>query len=162
MSDLTQVLNTVQQAIISDLTAINTTGSNIANVNTPNYSRLQPVFSTVGAAASGTNQEQDGVEITSVDRVYNKLSRTRSSSSSLTAGTQIRSMMPSTRFNPLSTRAAAAGVSTLCSASSGGHGTAFRRTQTTRLKGMLWSLRPRVWQQHSSSSPVSCSPFSRI
>ena len=71
MSDISSVLNTAKQAILSELTAINTTGSNIANVNTPNYSRLRPVFSTVGAG-TGSARSQAGVQITNIERVYNK------------------------------------------------------------------------------------------
>ncbi len=71
MSDISRVLNTAKQAILSELTAINTTGSNIANVNTPNYSRLRPVFSTVGAG-KGSEREQAGVQISNIERVYDK------------------------------------------------------------------------------------------
>ncbi len=66
MSDISGVLNTARQAILSELSAINTTGSNIANVNTPNYSRLRPVFSTVGAG-TGSERSQAGVEIDLVE-----------------------------------------------------------------------------------------------
>lgn len=71
MSDIGRVLNTAKQAILSELAAINTTGSNIANVNTPNYSRLRPVFSTVGAG-SGGERDQAGVEISNIERVYDR------------------------------------------------------------------------------------------
>lgn len=71
MSDIGRVLNTAKQAILSELAAINTTGSNIANVNTPNYSRLRPVFSTVGAGAGG-ERDQAGVAISHIERVYDR------------------------------------------------------------------------------------------
>ena len=73
MSDISGVLNTARQAILSELSAINTTGSNIANVNTPSYSRLRPVFSTVGAGTgTGSERAQAGVQISSIERVYDK------------------------------------------------------------------------------------------
>ena len=71
MSNISGVLNTAKQAILSELTAIRTTGSNIANVNTANYSRLRPIFSTVGGG-QGSERTQAGVEISTIERVYNK------------------------------------------------------------------------------------------
>ena len=69
---LGSVLNTAKQAILTNLTAINITGSNIANVNTPGYTRLNPVFNSVGTNNSGFGQEQMGVEISDIQRVYDK------------------------------------------------------------------------------------------
>ncbi|NTW77502.1 MAG: hypothetical protein HGB33_06970, partial [Syntrophaceae bacterium] len=69
---LGSVLNTAKQAILSNLTAINVTGSNIANVSTPGYTRLNPVFNAVGTSSAGSGQEQVGVEISDIQRVYNK------------------------------------------------------------------------------------------
>ena len=71
MSDIGRVLNTARQAILSELTAISTTGSNIANVNTANYSRLTPIFSTVGSGA-GSDREQSGVQIQDIQRIFDK------------------------------------------------------------------------------------------
>ncbi len=70
---LGSVLNTAKQAILSNLTAINVTGSNIANVNTPGYTRLNPVFNAVGTnSTSSSGREQVGVEISEIQRVYDK------------------------------------------------------------------------------------------
>lgn len=69
---LGSVLNTAKQAILSNLTAINVTGSNIANVNTPGYTRLNPVFNSVGTNTAGSGQEQVGVEISDIQRIYDK------------------------------------------------------------------------------------------
>ena len=70
---LGSVLNTAKQAILSNLTAINVTGSNIANVNTPGYTRLNPVFNSVGTnSTSSSGREQVGVEISEIQRVYDK------------------------------------------------------------------------------------------
>jgi flagellar hook-associated protein 1 len=69
---LGSVLNTAKQAILSNLTAINVTGSNIANVNTPGYTRLNPVFNAVGTNSTSSGGNQVGVEISEIQRVYDK------------------------------------------------------------------------------------------
>ncbi|MEN6374021.1 MAG: flagellar hook-associated protein FlgK [Smithella sp.] len=75
---LGSVLNTAKQAILSNLTAINVTGSNIANVNTPGYTRLNPVFNAVGTnSTSSSGREQVGVEISEIKRVYDKYLETQ-------------------------------------------------------------------------------------
>ncbi len=68
MSDLGSVMNVAKDALLSHASAINITGSNIANVNTPGYSRLRPVFSSVGGAA----ELQFGVEVSGAERLYDK------------------------------------------------------------------------------------------
>ncbi len=73
---LGSVLNTAKQAILSNLTAINVTGSNIANVSTPGYTRLNPVFNSVGTNNAGSSREQVGVNISEIQRVYDKFLET--------------------------------------------------------------------------------------
>ena len=68
MSDLGSVMNVAKDALLSHASAINITGSNIANVNTPGYSRLRPVFSSIGGAA----ELQFGVEVSGAERLYDK------------------------------------------------------------------------------------------
>lgn len=70
MSNIGSVLYTAKQAILSNLTAINVTGSNISNVNTPGYSRLVPVFESVGTKDPTSSQEQIGVQISDIRRIY--------------------------------------------------------------------------------------------
>lgn len=72
MGDIGRVLYTAKQAILSDLSAINVTASNISNVNTEGYTRLRPVFETVGSSSTTSNQEQVGVKIADVERIYDK------------------------------------------------------------------------------------------
>lgn len=72
MADISRVLFTAKEALLSNLTAINVTGSNIANVNTPGYSRLRPVFESVGAKDASSGLEQIGVKIADVQRIYDK------------------------------------------------------------------------------------------
>ncbi|HOW57370.1 MAG TPA: flagellar basal body protein, partial [Smithellaceae bacterium] len=72
MADINRVLYTAKQAILSNLTAINVTGANIANVNTPGYSRLRPMFEAVGTKDATSSLEQIGVKISDVQRIYDK------------------------------------------------------------------------------------------
>ncbi len=72
MSDIGRILYTAKDAIISNLTAINVTGSNISNISTPGYTRLRPLFESVGTREASSNQEQIGVKIADIQRVYDK------------------------------------------------------------------------------------------
>lgn len=72
MADIGKVLYTAQEALLSNLTAINATGSNIANVNTPGYSRVRPVFESVGSQDPQSGREQIGVRIADIERIYDK------------------------------------------------------------------------------------------
>lgn len=72
MTDINRVLYTAKQAILSNLTAINVTGSNIANVNTEGYSRLRPIFESVGTKDAMSKDEQIGVRIAEIQRMYDK------------------------------------------------------------------------------------------
>lgn len=72
MGDIGRVLNTARDAILSHITAINVTGSNIANINTPGYSRLRPTFGSVGVIDISAGQALLGVKITSIERLYDR------------------------------------------------------------------------------------------
>ncbi len=72
MTDISRVLYTAKQAILSNLTAINATGSNISNVSTPGYTRIRPIFESLGTRDASSNQEQIGVKIAEIQRVYDK------------------------------------------------------------------------------------------
>ncbi|MGZ6274694.1 MAG: flagellar basal body protein, partial [Syntrophales bacterium] len=72
MGDIGRIFNTARDAILANLTAMNVTGSNIANVNTPGYSRLRPDFGSIGVFNTASDQQQVGVKITSVERLYDK------------------------------------------------------------------------------------------
>jgi len=61
------LLNTAKDGLLSHRTAINLTGSNITNVNTPGYTRQLPVFSSRGSIDVGAS-----VEIEKIERVYDK------------------------------------------------------------------------------------------
>jgi len=77
MADIGRVLFTAKEALLSNLTAINITGSNIANVNTPGYSRLRPMFESVGTSDASSAQEQVGVRLADVERIYDKFLETQ-------------------------------------------------------------------------------------
>ncbi|MGV8056612.1 MAG: flagellar hook-associated protein FlgK [Smithellaceae bacterium] len=72
MSDINRVLFTAKESLLSHLTAINVTGSNISNVNTAGYSRLRPIFESVGTKDASSDQTQVGVKIAEVQRIYDK------------------------------------------------------------------------------------------
>jgi flagellar hook-associated protein 1 len=72
MGNIGQILFTTKEALLSHLTAINVTGSNIANVSTPGYSRLRPIFESVGTKDASSDQTQVGVKIGEVQRIYDK------------------------------------------------------------------------------------------
>lgn len=72
MADINRVLYTAKEAILSNLTAINVTSGNISNVNTAGYSRLRPIFESVGANTAISTQEQIGVRIADVERIYDR------------------------------------------------------------------------------------------
>lgn len=77
MADIGRVLFTAKEALLSNLTAINITGSNIANVNTPGYSRLRPIFESVGTSDASSAQEQVGVRLADVERIYDRFLETQ-------------------------------------------------------------------------------------
>jgi flagellar hook-associated protein 1 FlgK len=61
------LLNTAKDGLLSHRAAINITGSNITNVNTPGYTRQLPVFSSRGSIDVGAS-----VEIEKIERVYDR------------------------------------------------------------------------------------------
>lgn len=69
---ISQTLFTAKEALLSNLTAINVTGSNIANVNTPGYTRLRTMFESVGTTDASSTQEQIGVRIADVEQIYDR------------------------------------------------------------------------------------------
>ncbi|MDD5724111.1 MAG: flagellar hook-associated protein FlgK [Syntrophales bacterium] len=64
---MSSILNIAREAMFANQTAINLTGNNIANVNTPGYTRQRPLFGSLGA---GTGQVGLGVGVEAIERVY--------------------------------------------------------------------------------------------
>lgn len=65
-------LNIAKDSLLSHQTAINITGSNIANVNTAGYTRQRPVFSTTGTMDVEAGLVQLSVGIDQIERVYDR------------------------------------------------------------------------------------------
>lgn len=72
MPGIFQILNTSKDALMAHQGAINVTGSNIANVNTPGYTRQRVIFSSLGSSEAGVA----GVKIVDIQRMYDRLLET--------------------------------------------------------------------------------------
>jgi len=66
------LLNTARDGLLSHRAAINLTGSNITNVNTPGYTRQLPVFSSLGCVDIGAGRIELSVGIEKIERVYDR------------------------------------------------------------------------------------------
>lgn len=64
-------MNVAKDALASYQMAIDVTGTNIANVNTPGYSRQRAVLNTLGVVQVDTQILQLSVEVETVERIYN-------------------------------------------------------------------------------------------
>lgn len=67
---LSGLLNIAKTSLHSHGMALNVTGSNIANVNTPGYSRQRPEILAIGTGSLAAQSLQIGVKITEVKRLY--------------------------------------------------------------------------------------------
>ena len=72
MTHLFGVLSTATSALLTQQRAINVTGNNIANVNTPGYSRQRLNLETGLPTQTGLGMMSYGVTSTDVDRVYDR------------------------------------------------------------------------------------------
>jgi flagellar hook-associated protein 1 FlgK len=64
------LLNVGVRALMANQTVLQTTGNNIANVNTPGYSRQVAVLQTVTGQYTGAGYIGKGVEISTIERTY--------------------------------------------------------------------------------------------
>ena len=64
------ILNIATRALMANQTILQTTGNNIANVNTPGYSRQNAVLQTVEGQFTGGGYIGKGVDITTIQRNY--------------------------------------------------------------------------------------------
>jgi flagellar hook-associated protein 1 FlgK len=69
---INSILNTSKDSLITYQLAIGLTGSNIANVNTPGYSRQTPVFQTTGSVDVAAKRAQLSVKVDSIQRNYDQ------------------------------------------------------------------------------------------
>jgi flagellar hook-associated protein 1 FlgK len=68
---ITNILLTSRDALTSSQTAIDVTSGNIANVNTPGYSRQRADLNSIGNINSGASA-QIGVTVSRIERLYNR------------------------------------------------------------------------------------------
>ena len=64
------LLNVASRALVANQTVLQTTGNNIANVNTPGYSRQSAVLQTVRGQFSGSGYIGKGVDVATIQRNY--------------------------------------------------------------------------------------------
>ena len=69
---ISSLLNTSKDRLLSYQLALDLAGANIANVNTPGYSRQRAVFNAVGKADVNAVRVQIGVNVVSVERIYDQ------------------------------------------------------------------------------------------
>jgi len=67
---ISALLNTAKESLLSHQLAIDVTGSNIANVNTPGYSRQKAIFNSTGFMDVKSGVLQIGVDVSGIERVY--------------------------------------------------------------------------------------------
>ena len=66
------ILNVGTRALMANQIALQTAGNNIANVNTPGYTRQSAVMETVAGQFSGSGYIGKGVEVTTIERIYSE------------------------------------------------------------------------------------------
>ena len=66
------LLNVATRALVANQTVLQTTGNNIANVNTPGYSRQSVVLETVQGQFSGSGYIGKGVNVATIQRNYSE------------------------------------------------------------------------------------------
>lgn len=69
---MSSILNIGTRALLTNQAVLQTAGNNIANVNTPGYSRQSVVLSSVAGQFSGAGYYGKGVEAVTVQRVYSE------------------------------------------------------------------------------------------
>lgn len=80
------ILNIGTRALLANQAALQTAGNNIANVNTPGYSRQSVVMQDVAGQFSGSGYYGNGVEVTTVQRNHSEfLTRQAAASSAVSA-----------------------------------------------------------------------------
>ena len=86
MTDIYGVMSLAGNALLAHQKAINVTGNNIANVNTPGYSRQKLLLETREPVQSSIGLMGNGVEADSVERMYDRFLGVQINSESETLG----------------------------------------------------------------------------
>lgn len=85
------LLNVGARALLANQVALQTTGHNIANVNTPGYSRQSVVLQTVPGQYTGSGYIGKGVEVATILRNHNELlTRQAAAAQAMSAGDSAR------------------------------------------------------------------------
>ncbi|MBT3067545.1 flagellar hook-associated protein FlgK [Rhodoferax sp. U11-2br] len=79
------ILNVATRALMANQTILQTTGNNIANVNTPGYSRQNAVLQTVEGQFTGGGYIGKGVDVTTIKRNYSEFLTRQSALAGATA-----------------------------------------------------------------------------
>lgn len=66
------LMNIAKGGLLSHQTAINLTGTNVSNINTPGYTRQRAVFDSVSNVTMGAQDAQTGVVIKHIERIYDR------------------------------------------------------------------------------------------
>ena len=72
MSDINGIMNLAGQALLTQQQAISVTSHNIANVNTPGYSRQQLIMTTDNPLDSSVGPMGNGVRAEAIERIYDR------------------------------------------------------------------------------------------
>ena len=74
---VSSLLNIARDAIASNQIAINVTGANIANVNTPGYTRQRADFNAISSIEISSGRADFGIRVESIERLYNRYLETQ-------------------------------------------------------------------------------------
>jgi len=89
---ISSLLNIGQRALMANYAALQVTGNNVANANTPGYSRQSVELATAFSQQSGSGFFGKGVDVTTVTRAHSDfLTREAATSASLAAADDARS-----------------------------------------------------------------------
>ena len=86
MAGIYGVLHVGKQALLTHQEALNVTAHNIANVNTPGYSRQRVVVETTTPITTGAGQVGSGVTVSGIERVYDRYINNQISNENETLG----------------------------------------------------------------------------
>jgi len=85
------ILNIGTRALVANQTVLQTVGNNIANVNTPGYSRQSAVLQTVEGQFTGGGYIGKGVDVVTIERTYSAfLTRQSALAGAIAAGDSVR------------------------------------------------------------------------
>lgn len=86
MASIYGILHVGKQALLTHQEALNVTAHNIANVNTPGYSRQRVVMETTPPITTGAGQIGSGVTVSGIERVYDRYLNNQISNENETLG----------------------------------------------------------------------------